>query len=134
MSEGDPQEFDALLKAWSAAIVDDDADAIDSFVEPEWVLVGETGITAREDFLTSVASGDLTHETMSHEVHRVRIYGNVAVVTARVTNNGTFRGQSFTSNEWNTDVFVSRAGVWRCVLTHLTSAKPGASYATSTQD
>lgn len=122
MTEGDREEFAALLNAWATAIVDDDADAIGRFVEPEWVLVGETGIHSREQFLEAVASGNLTHETMYQEVHPVRIYGDVAVATARVTNNGTYKGTPFEADEWSTDVFVLSGGAWRCVLTHLTPA------------
>jgi ketosteroid isomerase-like protein len=124
MTEGDREEFAALLKAWSTGIVVDDADAIGRFVEPEWVLVGETGIHSREQFLEAVASGNLTHETMYHEVHRVRIYGDVAVATLRVTNNGTYKGTPLEADEWSTDVFVLSGGAWRCVLTHLTPASP----------
>ena len=124
MTEGDREEFAALLKAWAAAIVEDDAKAIDRFVEPDWVLVGETGIHSRKQFLEAVASGKLTHETMTHEVHRVHIYGNVAVATVRVANNGTYKGTPFEADEWSTDVFVSSRGAWRCVLTHLTPASP----------
>jgi ketosteroid isomerase-like protein len=122
MTEGDREEFGTLLKEWSAAIVQNDGDAIDRFVEPEWALVGETGINSREQFLEAVASGTLTHETMKHEVHRVHIYGDVAVVAARVSNNGTYKGTPFQADEWSTDVFVMSGGAWRCVLTHLTPA------------
>ena len=122
MTKGTHEQFDAVLKAWSRAIVDNDAVAIDAFVEPEWVLVGQTGIYSRERFLEAVAAGHLTHGSMSHDVHRVQIYSGVAVVTVRVTNTGTFRGTAFHADEWSTDVFVRRNGTWRCVLTHLTPA------------
>jgi ketosteroid isomerase-like protein len=122
MTGRDLNEFAALMKAWSAAIVENDPAAIEAFVEPDWVLVGQTGIQSREEFLAEVASGNLTHEAMSHLVHRVQIYGDVALVTARVTNRGTFRGTAFESDEWNTDVYVLRNGTWRCALTHLSPA------------
>jgi uncharacterized protein (TIGR02246 family) len=122
MSTGDDTEFGELLSAWSAAIVANDPAAIDRFVTPDWVLVGATGIFPRGQFLGSVASGELTHSSMSHDVHQVRIYGEVAVVTSRGANTGSFRGTSFRADEWTTDVFVRRDGRWRCTLTHLTPA------------
>jgi hypothetical protein len=122
MAGGDREVFAAHLKAWSAAIVDNDAAAIDTFVEPEWALVGQTGIHSREQFLASVAAGDLSHDTMTHDINRVQMYGDVAVVVARVTNHGTSKGWTFEADEWSTDVFVRRDGTWRCVLTHLTPA------------
>ena len=30
----------------------------------DWLIVGQTGISNKQDFLALVASGDLTHETM----------------------------------------------------------------------
>jgi len=60
VTDADREGFAAFRKAWSAAIVDNDAAAIDAYIEPEWILVGETGIHARKQFLATVASGDLT--------------------------------------------------------------------------
>jgi ketosteroid isomerase-like protein len=120
----DHQIFDKLLRAWSAAIVANDDAAIGSFAEPDWVLVGQDGIFSREQFLDSVAAGRITHDTMIHEIHDVRVSGDVAVVLARGANTGTLNGQAFALDEWITEVFIRRDGRWRCSVTHLTSAKP----------
>lgn len=122
MTEQDREEFAALLEAWATAIVANDPDAIDEFVEPEWIMIGEGGIFPREQFLESVASGNVTHDTMSFEVHEVRIYGEVAVVTVRGRNDGAYLGSPFALDEWTTDVFVRSGASWKCVLTHLTTA------------
>ena len=87
----------------------------------DWLIVGESGITNKNSFLSLVASGDLTHEMMEGDVKRVMAY-NVAIVIARGINNGHFKGQPFTSDEWITDVFERREGRWHCLLTHLTPA------------
>ncbi len=112
----------ALLDAWATAIVANDPVAIDQFVEPEWVMVGEGGIFPREQFLGAVASGEVTHDTMSFDVHEVRIYGEVAVVIVRGRNSGAHQGIPFALDEWTTDIFVRRDGSWKCILTHLTTA------------
>lgn len=116
------QEFGDLLETWAGAIVADDPDAIGSFAEPDWVLVGSGGIFPRQQFLDSVKSGDITHHTMSFEVHDVRIYGDVAVVIARGQNTGAYKEEEFQLDEWVTDVFVKRDGSWKCALSHLTAA------------
>lgn len=51
---------------------------------------------------------------------RIRVYGDTAVLTARVTNTAFYRDQRFDADEWTTDVFVRRDGRWRCVLSHIT--------------
>ena len=119
--------FTDLTTTWNAAIVTNDADAIGAFAEPDWVFVGENGIFTGAQFLESVAAGRVSHDMMTSDVHHVRIYGDVAVVIARVRNHGRYEGSEFTLDEWSTDVFVSRGDRWRCVLTHLTSAAPDTS-------
>ena len=114
-------EFDELLQRWSVAIVANDPVAIDRFATPDWVLVGATGVFPRERFLESVASGALTHDTMTHEIHDVRVFGEVAVVLCRARNTGTLFGEAFTNDEWSSDVFVRGADGWRCSVTHLTA-------------
>lgn len=115
------QRFQAILDDWAAAIVADDADRIGSFAEPDWVIIGpEGGPVGRDQFLAAVASGELTHSDMTFEVLDVRVYGDVAVVWARGTNHGTWRGAPFGADEWTTDVFVRRDGGWRCAVSALT--------------
>jgi ketosteroid isomerase-like protein len=116
------QEFDALLQEWSAAIVANDAVAIDRFAMPDWVLVGATGVFPRAAFLDAVTSGRLTHDAMTHEIHEVRVYGDVAVALSRGRNHGTLLREEFTNDEWISEVFVRGPDGWRCSVTHLTAA------------
>ena len=122
MKEELQNEFEKLEREWSQAIVSNDAESIGRFMADDWVIVGESGITQKDDFLALVTSGDLTHEAMEGNVKKVRVYGDIAVVIIRGTNNGHYKGQPFKSDEWITDVFERVAGSWRCVLTQLTPA------------
>lgn len=116
-------EFSSLLQEWATAIVANDPETIGVFAEDDWVMVGEGGIFPREQFLAAVASGEITHDTMSFDVHDVRIHGAVAVVVARGKNSGTYKGEPFQLDEWVSEVFVRRDEGWKCTLTHLTSAR-----------
>ena len=113
--------FSALIADWNQAVVANDPDAIAAFAEPDWVFVGENGIFPGEQFLEAVATGHISHDFMTSEVHDVRVYGDVATVIARVRNRGEFEGNRFTLDEWATDVFVRHGDQWRCSVTHLTS-------------
>jgi len=115
-------EFAALLEAWAAAIVANDPQAIDSFMAPEWIIIGQNGVTTREQFLGWVSSGDLTHDMMRFDVQRVRHHGTAVIVTARGVNSGAWRGQRFEADEWVSDVFVPVDGSWRCVHSQWTPA------------
>lgn len=124
-SRDDAAELVALGDRWAGAIVSNDAARIAQFMADEWVMVSERGISSRDPFLSLVRSGELTHSAMDRVgAARVRIYGDVAVLTARVTNTAHHQGAQFDADEWTTDVFVRRDGRWSCVLTHITSAEP----------
>ncbi|RPK87699.1 nuclear transport factor 2 family protein [Streptomyces sp. ADI98-10] len=113
----------ALVEEWSAAIVSNDVTRIGAFMADEWVIVSESGITDRATFLGYVESGDLTHSAMrAISTPRVRVHGDSATTTARITNTAHYDGRRFDADEWVTDVFLRRDGRWLCVLTHITPA------------
>ena len=115
----------AFVDDWAAAIVANDADRIARFMADDWVIVSESGISGRAQFLDLVASGALTHSAMDRMSDpRIETYGDTAVVTARVTNTAHFDGRRFDADEWTTDVLVRRNDRWLCVLSHITAAAP----------
>lgn len=125
--EGDPvhARLIALAKDWADAIVSNDATRIGGFMADDWVIVSESGVSAKEQFLSLIESGELTHSAMTGVSRpRIRVYGETAVLTARVTNTAHYMGQRFDADEWTTDVFVNRNGRWLCVLSHITAAAP----------
>lgn len=114
-------ELVTVAKDWAAAIVSNDAERIAAFMADEWVIVSDSGISPREQFLSLVATGELTHSAMKLVGDaRVRVYGETAVLTGRVMNTAHHRDRRFDADEWTTDVFVRRGGRWRCVLSHIT--------------
>jgi ketosteroid isomerase-like protein len=121
----DDASVSAAAHDWAAAMVTNDPARIAHFMADDWVIVSESGVSTREQFLALVESGDLTHSAFRivGDV-RVRVHGDSAVVTARVVNTARYRGERFDADEWTTDVFVRRGEGWRCVLSHITAARP----------
>ena len=120
------EELLKLGERWAAAMVANDAERIGSFMADEWVIVSERGISTKEDFLSFVRSGQLTHSMFEMVGDaRIREYDETAVLTARIVNTAHFGGQQFDADEWTTDVFVKRDGRWICVLSHITPANRG---------
>lgn len=118
------QEFEDLRQvedAFNAAMVSNDVQRIEDCVTDDWVLVTpEAGVMSRERILHVIGNGDLRHDTMTKDVGRVEVYGDVAVVTSRGQNTGVYKGRPISADEWVTDVYRRVDGRWRCVLTHLT--------------
>ncbi|MFC7447910.1 nuclear transport factor 2 family protein [Rhodococcus daqingensis] len=117
-------ELVTICDDWYEAIVSNDAERIAAYMADDWVIASESGIASRAQFLDLVRSGELTHSAMDRASGaRVRIYGDTAVFTARVTNTAHDAGQRFDADEWTSDVFVRRDDRWLCVLTHITAAR-----------
>ena len=113
-------ELAAVEEDFNRAMISNDVLRISACVADDWVLVTpESGVVPRSRILHAIESGALTHDTMTKDVGRVRVYGDVAVVTARGRNTGHFRGQPISADEWVTDVYRKVEGRWLCVLTQL---------------
>lgn len=114
-------ELAQVEEHFNQAMVSNDVSRIRACIADDWVLVTpEAGVVSRSRILHVIESGELSHDTMTKDVGRVRVYDDVAVVTARGQNTGHFSGQRISADEWITDVYRKVDGQWLCVLTHLT--------------
>jgi ketosteroid isomerase-like protein len=104
-----------------SGIVKADVDALDNIVSDDWIIGPDGKVINRPGFLDVVRSGALAHSSMESDETRVRVYGDTAIVTARVVTAGAYQGQAFTTQERSSDVFVRQQGHWKCVLTQLTT-------------
>lgn len=116
-----PQFLVELEEAFNRAMVSNDVEAIARCVSDDWILVTpEAGPVPRARIFEVIRSGLLTHATMTKVATHAQVLGDMAWVTGRGQNTGTFRGAPMQADEYITDVYQRRDGVWRCVLTHLT--------------
>jgi ketosteroid isomerase-like protein len=121
------QELIRVAKEWDRAMVENDAEAIGRYMAEDWTIIGSDGsVGDKPTFLELVRSGMLSHDVMTSDDLRVRVYGDAAVVTARGVSGGKYQGQPFREVERSSCVFVRQEGQWRCVLTHLSRLAPEA--------
>jgi ketosteroid isomerase-like protein len=119
-----PRFLVELEEAFDAAMVSNDVEQIARCVSDDWLLITpEAGPVSRAAIFEAVRSGSLTHATMTKQATRARVLGDVAWVTGRGQNTGTFRGAPLEADEYITDVYHRQDGIWRCVLTHLTPVR-----------
>jgi ketosteroid isomerase-like protein len=117
-------ELMEVEEAFNRAMISNDVSKIAACIADDWALVTpEVGVVSRASILRVIASGELTHDMMTKDVARVKVYGDIALVTARGRNTGSFKGQRIAADEWITDVYRNVAGRWLCLLTHLTPAR-----------
>jgi ketosteroid isomerase-like protein len=117
-------ELAQVEEHFNQAMISNDVARISACITEDWVLVTpEAGVLPRSRILHVIETGELEHDTMTKDVGRVKVYGEVALVTARARNTGRFKGQPISADEWVTDVYLRIDGRWLCVLTHLTPAR-----------
>ncbi|TCV19540.1 uncharacterized protein DUF4440 [Sphingobacterium alimentarium] len=118
------KEFQHIEDNFNRAVVTNDIAEIKKCITSDWVLVdSQGGIIPQERFFEVLKQGLLSHSTMKKRVLRVKIYDNIALVTGRGQNTGTWQGEPMEADEWITDVYKKDGDEWLCVLTHLTPVK-----------
>lgn len=113
-----------FVHRWARAILTNDVGRMEPFTTEDWILIDRPGVIPRAAFHDVVASGDLAHEDMTHEVLGIDRYGPVAVVRTRGRNSAVFRGERVLADEWTTNLLIEGADGWRCFLTQLTPRQP----------
>lgn len=116
--------FQQIEDTFNAAVISNKVGEIKKCITSDWVLVdSQGGIIPQESFFKVLEQGLLSHATMTKEVLRVKVYGDIAVVTGRGQNSGTWHGEPLEADEWITDIYKKENGQWLCVMTHLTPVK-----------
>lgn len=118
------QQFQQIENNFNRAIISNDVEEIKKCITNDWDLVdSQGGIIPQERFFYVLEQGLLSHSTMTKQILRVKIYGDIALVTGRGQNTGMWQGQPIEADEWITDIYKKETGKWLCVLTHLTPVK-----------
>jgi ketosteroid isomerase-like protein len=114
-------------KELGEAMRTNDADGFCRLLGPGWAVVnGNGGIGdgagMRESLCAAIKAGTFTRKTYEMDLAnaRVRVYGNVATVTFKLSLSGSFNHKDFSVKEVQTDVLKWEDGGWKCVLTHET--------------
>jgi ketosteroid isomerase-like protein len=102
------------------AMRDNDADGIARCLSDDWAVISARGGVGegKSIFPGGIKSGHLTRNAFETSEPRVRLYGNVALVTTKVHTAGMSGGKPFDVMERQTDVWLWKDGGWKCVLTH----------------
>jgi hypothetical protein len=68
--------------------------------------VGSGKTFSKADLLTDAPSGRIRYERQGDSAQTVRIWGDTAVVTAKLWAKGTDAGQPFEQQLWFSDVYI----------------------------
>jgi ketosteroid isomerase-like protein len=80
---------------------------------PDYTFVNQNGVVQKkEQRLAPIKSGNLKYESVKYEEVEVHIYGDAAVVTARVDVKGSNRGADISGQFRSTIMLVKVKGRW----------------------
>jgi ketosteroid isomerase-like protein len=109
----------ALDTDLQAAVKRNDAGTLARILHDDFVLVLGNGQSfTREDILQEARSGQVQYEKQDEDegTRTVRVWGDTAVVTARVWLKGRRRGEPFDRRLWFSDTYVRTPAGWRMVF------------------
>ena len=99
---------------YQAAVKRNDAAAMARILADDFVLVTGSGKTyTKADMLKDARSGDTSYEHNDEDVQTVRVWGDTAVVTAKLWENFTINGKSFDRKFWFSDTYVRMPAGWK---------------------
>ena len=102
------------------AIRENDTAGIVRMLDKTWAVISTFGDVAEgpDIFPSGIRTGYRVVKAMEVSEPRVRLYGNVAIVTSKVRLAGDFAGKPFDVMMRQTDVLRWEDGKWKCILTH----------------
>ena len=123
----DAATVSALDIAFQAAVKRNDAEAMDEILHEQYALVRGNGeVVSREELLNSARSGDYQFEIQDEDpgTQVVRVWGDTAVVTARLRIKGNKSGEPFERLLWFSDTYVRTPGGWRYAFAQVSLPLP----------
>ena len=116
-----------LDTAYQAAVKSNDAAAMDRILHEQFVLVlGDGRTVSRQELLDEARNKSITWEQQDEEpgTQTVRVWGDTAVVTAKLWIKGARDGKSFERKLWFSDTYVRTPGGWRYAFGQASLALP----------
>ncbi len=123
----DAKTVAALDTEYQAAVERNDAATMDRILAGDMVLVvGKGAVYTRGQLVESARRKDTTYEKQVEieNSQKVRVWGDTAVVTAKLWLKGTADGNGFDRRLWFSDTYVRTKDGWKYVFGQSSIALP----------
>lgn len=122
----DEDEVRRVESEWGDAFEQRDFAALDRIMADEYILTDPLGnVRNKAESIAAIATNEVLFESTKSDDIKVRINGDTAIVTARSTFRGRYKGWSMAGRYQYTDVLVKRDGSWQAVSSHITAVGAG---------
>jgi ketosteroid isomerase-like protein len=117
--QDDVRAVTLLNERYQKAVLESDAATMDAVLADDFVLYSSSGAEySKKDLLADARRKDLTYQRNECRNVRVRVWGDTAVVTASLWEQGTDKGTKFDHRVDFADVYVRTPTGWRYVVGH----------------
>jgi len=116
------QEVRQTIEKYRTALLQKDAATLERIWADDYTFTNGAGEThSKADRLANLKSGATSLDSISEEEDmKVRVYGNVAVATSRVTIKGQYSGKQTSGQYRSIHVWVKGAAGWQLVANQIT--------------
>jgi ketosteroid isomerase-like protein len=117
--EEDRHAVAALDTRYQQAVKINDAETMGQILDEHFILVlGNGTVYTRDDLLGEARKKSIDYEQQDEDpgTQTVRVWGDTAVVTARLWLKGTAEGKAFERRLWFSDTYVRTPHGWRYVF------------------
>jgi len=116
------QEVRHAIKKYRTALLEKDAAALEQIWTDDYTFTNGAGEThSKAQRLANLKSGATALDSISQEEEmKVRVHGNVAVATGRVTIKGQYSGKQASGQYQSINVWVKGAAGWQLIANQLT--------------
>jgi ketosteroid isomerase-like protein len=115
-SAEDAKTVAALDTQYQAAVKNNDAPAMDRILADDFVVVTGSGkVYTKADLLQMAQTRRVQYEHQEDSDQTVRVWGDTAVVTAKLWMKGIDQGNPFDFHIWFSDTYVRTSAGWRYV-------------------
>ncbi len=116
-SSNDQEVIAALDAEFQAAVKKNDADTMARLLADDFILVTGSGKHfTKPDLVDEARSGRIVYTHQEDTDRTVHVWGDSAVVTAKLWEQGTDGGRPFDYTVWFSDTYVRTTGGWRYVF------------------
>lgn len=127
--ESDRAAVAALDIAYQAAVERNDADTIAKIQHPDMILVGGLGqVVTGQQLVDRARAKEIVYEVQAEDAatQTVRLFGDTAIVTARLWIKGSRGAQHFDYRVWFSDTYIRTPQGWRYVFGQAGASVPTA--------
>jgi ketosteroid isomerase-like protein len=109
----------ALESKWNDAYKRSDPAGLQALLSDDFIITVEDGTTfSKTGYLAHIADSELKVQISDMTDLRVRVHGNLAIVTGAYHEKGTSKGTSYESRDRFTDVWIKIPAGWQVIASH----------------